>query len=334
MSDKPERLYETPKVLHDAPLRKGDPSHFHFDDFAATLARLIASPSTRTPLTIGVSGPWGSGKTTLLARVRELLFDAGDLSEPSEIAFQNTHRERFRRCHTVWFDAWKYSGEDQVLAALLRVVVAEMQASGFWETVKAAFVAPKNEEVDWLGCLLDAVARFAGAGDYGIEKISQYRVDTPLKAASAFLDYFGESMNRLLASWVGGQLGASGPIDEREKVKTFVNDLNLQWAMLRNSGEAEGIDRGDFTRWQVLMRVAPPGFVRQMSDIDDAELRHGFVQDALKWGRGEEAVAGKFKEYEGSTRLKRVLRQITFSAGFGAQSLNAFFRNRSQPGID
>jgi hypothetical protein len=58
MTDKPE--LETPLVLHDAPLRAGDAHHFHFDQFAATLARLIASKTTRTPLTIGVSGSWGN----------------------------------------------------------------------------------------------------------------------------------------------------------------------------------------------------------------------------------------------------------------------------------
>ena len=50
-----------------------DQAHFHFDEFAITLARLAASKETRTPLTIGLSGAWGSGKTTLLRRIRVLL---------------------------------------------------------------------------------------------------------------------------------------------------------------------------------------------------------------------------------------------------------------------
>jgi pantothenate kinase-related protein Tda10 len=73
MADNAKREFETPRVLHDAPLRDDDEAHFHFDDFARTLARLIASKETRTPLTIGVSGPWGSGKTTLLRRVCKML---------------------------------------------------------------------------------------------------------------------------------------------------------------------------------------------------------------------------------------------------------------------
>jgi len=93
MADQAE--FETPKVLHDAPLRDSDEAYFHFDDFARTLARLIASRETRTPLTIGVSGPWGAGKTTLLRRICKQL-DATlaltDLTRPPQLDFA-TQRE-------------------------------------------------------------------------------------------------------------------------------------------------------------------------------------------------------------------------------------------------
>ena len=65
--------FATPSILHDLPLRDDDDAYFYFDEFAITLARLIASKDTRTPLTIGVSGSWGSGKTTLLHRLEHLL---------------------------------------------------------------------------------------------------------------------------------------------------------------------------------------------------------------------------------------------------------------------
>ena len=58
----PKRKYFTPEILHDAPLYSTKMADFHFDDFAATLARLIASPNTETPLAIGINGSWGSGK--------------------------------------------------------------------------------------------------------------------------------------------------------------------------------------------------------------------------------------------------------------------------------
>ncbi len=59
--------YETPHILHDAPLRPGDEHHFHFDPFAVTLCRLIADKGTHTPLTIGVSGSWGSDAKAMKA---------------------------------------------------------------------------------------------------------------------------------------------------------------------------------------------------------------------------------------------------------------------------
>ena len=69
----PKRKYQTPEILHDAPLQGARAADFHFDDFSATLARLIASPKTETPLAIGINGAWGSGKTSLLLRVKNML---------------------------------------------------------------------------------------------------------------------------------------------------------------------------------------------------------------------------------------------------------------------
>lgn len=51
----PKKHFETPHILHDLPLDQRDTANFHFDEFAATLARLIADKSTRTPLTIGIA---------------------------------------------------------------------------------------------------------------------------------------------------------------------------------------------------------------------------------------------------------------------------------------
>ena len=81
-----DQHYKTPEILSDEPLRNDDQAHFHFDEFAITLARLAASKETRTPLTIGLSGAWGSGKTTLLRRIRVLLDQTQVLLKPGEPA--------------------------------------------------------------------------------------------------------------------------------------------------------------------------------------------------------------------------------------------------------
>jgi iron(II)-dependent oxidoreductase len=452
MTKKIERKLETPKIMHDAPLRDDDLASFHFDEFARTLARLIATQETRTPLTICISGPWGSGKTTLLKRVRKMLQATETLENETEATLlsfanpQDAPQQLFRVCRTVEFDAWKYAGEDQLLAALLRVIVAEMQKGSFWQKVKTEFAKPKNEEVRWLGLLLHGLTKFASAGAYELN-LRDFKDDTPFKEAPAFFDYFDDSLNRLLASWVDGKILTSKQIDEKHgalvifiddldrclpaktvqvleavklfldkpgcvfvlgadadlvnaavtshykaegiaefdaknylekiiqlrfelpplfakdmqafiesanecidpeiasnwqrivigaeinprKVKTFINDLNLQWSMLRNSGQAEGVHRDDFTCWQILMRAAPDNFIRRVRDLDDLELRRKFIGDALKWMQGEAEAAASFKEYENSLRLKRVLRAIAFSDQFTAEVLDAFVHLTAPP---
>ena len=112
----PNPQYETPRILHDAPLRDEDQADFHFDKFAITLARLVASTETRTPLTVGISGPWGSGKTTLLKRVQKLL-DEGQAEYFAPAG-------DFRAGKTVWFEAWKYDDE-----AVLDYIKTETRSS-------------------------------------------------------------------------------------------------------------------------------------------------------------------------------------------------------------
>ncbi len=100
----------------------------------------------------------------------------------------------------------------------------------------------------------------------------------------------------------------------------MLNDIELQWRMLVNSGQAQGVRREDFIRWSALLPRRAGLFKERIFDIDDLELRLKFIQDALRWGCGEsdETLARTFQDYEKeSRRLRRVLRQIqAFSEGF------------------
>jgi formylglycine-generating enzyme required for sulfatase activity len=100
-------------LLDDLPT---DRDTLDFEPYVATLADLIASPATRTPLTIGVFGTWGSGKTSLMRMVRGKL------------------PESFR---TAWFDAWKYEKEETLWRALLLHVLSALKGA-----------VPKNKEED------------------------------------------------------------------------------------------------------------------------------------------------------------------------------------------
>ena len=57
--------------------------------------------------------------------------------------------------------------------------------------------------------------------------LDDVKVETPLKSATAFFDYFDASLNRLLASWVSGKLTDAAEIDEREgALVIFIDDLD------------------------------------------------------------------------------------------------------------
>jgi formylglycine-generating enzyme required for sulfatase activity len=447
----PTRKYLTPEVLQDSPLQNERMADFHFDDFSATLARLIASPQTDTPFVIGINGAWGSGKTSLLMRVKNML------DEPVKAGrhrFANTKEEEknYRKCKTVWFDAWKYNDEKELLVALVRVILQTMQRDGLINKFTAWLEDPTQPTYD-LSMFINAFeVNFGGLGAGLKFKIDPEKHKTPSKFEQymAFFDYFDEAFGRLLNLWVHDKVkvsedemkkgalvvfiddldrclpdktvqvlealklffdkrgcvfllgadikivqgavethyknvGITGesardylekiiqlrfdlpPIlgDAMEKhlrsqgvneamlkrwqtlvaaaevnprrVKSVINDLNLQWAMAKNSGQAEGVDRDDFICWQALMHAAPAVFARQVSDFEDKAIRFGFIQDALKWQNGKQkdkdTVKGFFSAYEDkdSKRLRGVLRQISFSAEFSLDALEAMIYMTAPP---
>lgn len=441
MTEAKQKNWETPQILSDLPLRERDRAHFHFDEFAATLARLVADPSTRTPLTIGISGAWGSGKTTLLQRVQTLLDLRDGKGRPFFANEKETARD-FRACKTVWFDAWKYNDEDELLVALVRVILNTMGRGNLGEQLWSEILDKTAPRYDVLATFVNMFKVKFGGLEIGLD-LNKYKTDTEFYKHTSFFDHFNSAFEELLARWVHGkgdfarideakgalvvfiddldrclpektvqvletvklfldkpgciflvgahtqvvqeavtkhyagmtaetaadylekiiqlrfelppiledQMGAfvtttglpqaalehwetivAGAEINPRKVKTFLNDLNLAWALLVNSGQARGVERADFTRWQVLMRAAPENFKKQVHDIDDKELRFKFVQSALAWQNGEPQAAEYFKDYEKHTRLKRTLKKIqAFTEGFDGETLDAFIHLVAPP---
>ncbi len=87
---------------------------FQFDSYAKTLSNLIANKYNKTPLVLGIYGPWGSGKTTLMKKMAENLEH-----------FPGEH-DRFRVCKTVWFQPWKLESKDEILAGLIEEILRSM----------------------------------------------------------------------------------------------------------------------------------------------------------------------------------------------------------------
>ena len=94
-------------IISDNPEK--DSGLFGFDGYAKTIAELIAFKDNKTPLVIGIYGPWGSGKTTLMQTVLSYFRKIDDYKD----------KDHFRNIKTVWFQAWKYKEEEEILAALI-----------------------------------------------------------------------------------------------------------------------------------------------------------------------------------------------------------------------
>ncbi len=419
MPEPKKKNWETPRILSDSPLRDDDEANFHFDQFAVTLARLIADPETRTPLTIGISGKWGSGKTTLLRRVKVLL-DRRDGKNRPFFANEGETAKDFRTCKTVWFDAWKYNDESELLVALVRVILNTMGRGNLGEQLWSEILDKTAPRYDVLATFVNMFKVKFGGLEIGLD-LNKYKTDTEFYKHTAFFDHFNSAFEELLARWVHGKgdfakidekkgalvvfiddldrclpekvvqvleavklfldkdgcvfvLGADTdivqeavvkhyndagvkgenvgdytekliqlrfalpPIPEEDmnayvkgqvqdkalvehwkiitygaganlrKVKTFLNDLRLRWAMWQNTGQAGGVNFDDFVRWEVLMRAAPK-FRARVYNITDAQLRYGLVQNAFNMAGGDEAAAASFKE-DVNPQMREILKNI------------------------
>ena len=231
MDDQDRPNLETPEILSDLPLADGDDkAHFHFDAYAATLARLIASKNTLTPLAIGVSGPWGAGKTTLLRRLQRQLDQTRSLLEkdrPAVIDFVNPHEspaEQFRLCRTVWFNAWKYADEDALLVALVRVMVQTMFADDWIAKSAAKIFDPFKERRDVVDTVLGWFKIKTPFLDIQLDTGEPQ--PTPFAENTALLDLFNDAFDRLMAVWVHHRLDVHKIDPTHGVLVVFIDDLD------------------------------------------------------------------------------------------------------------
>jgi hypothetical protein len=125
-----EKMQIDPKYLRiigDSPI--DDAKYFNFEAYIEAISKIILYPENTTPLSIVINGRWGSGKTSLMKTLRK------KLDSPSS-------HQIGRKTRTVWFNAWKYSETDAMLASLVREIYDEIERKnlftkqGFFDRLK------------------------------------------------------------------------------------------------------------------------------------------------------------------------------------------------------
>ncbi len=162
-------------------------------------------------MVIGVYGPWGSGKTTLMRAVIDQLS-----------LLDKTPNESFRSCKTIWFQAWKYGKEDEILSALIEIILKTMHADGFFKDCMATvdeLIARFN-----LKKLIGELTQKIGTID-----VTQFFDELPHKKRLGFYDSFQEFFRRLIwtyLNWRPQQCPEETPDDAKTALVIFIDDLD------------------------------------------------------------------------------------------------------------
>ena len=131
----------------DQPISTVAQDRFDFKDYADALCNVVLN--SKTPVTIGIFGPWGAGKTSLMQLAASRL--------------QDRRTAEHRRAHVVAFNAWQYDRDEsaiwrvlllEVLETLKRLELREedLQRIEDWQTRLYADVDRKERgslKVDW-----------------------------------------------------------------------------------------------------------------------------------------------------------------------------------------
>ncbi|MBI5081822.1 MAG: hypothetical protein HZB17_11025, partial [Chloroflexi bacterium] len=110
-------------ALNDRPVGE---DKLGYDDYAKAFAQVLANPDTKTPLTIGIYGSWGMGKSFLMEKIKEQLKTAKRAME-EERKKKGLGVKDYHDFHFVHFNAWVYSGSENLWAGLITKLYSEVE---------------------------------------------------------------------------------------------------------------------------------------------------------------------------------------------------------------
>lgn len=181
------------------------------------------------PKVIAIDGTWGSGKTSLLAQIYSRL--GGKVEDIADGELAETEKKDYSdQLKVVWFEAWQYQHEPNILAALLKEI-REQLSSGhkFWNEVgekSIPAVVSILQSIDLSFKQFGVEFGFKGWGDKYAKNVKEYqkeRFSTPLDTVM-LKKMLRQGINQLLlpAKLIGVQLDD----DVKRKAIIFIDDLD------------------------------------------------------------------------------------------------------------
>jgi hypothetical protein len=201
------------KIFNDNAI--DDATFFNFDSYVKSLKKIILHSDNSTPFSISINGKWGTGKTSLMKTLRREL-NSHQTPDPSE-----------RKVHTVWFNAWKYSNTDNLLAALASEIYQEMiippsnVKKGFWNRIKGgSFFVSENADVPQQILDLTRIVTLGKTPDF-----RKWRRTPEYKKYLPYYTHFQQFLNRVLSYFVLSDLVTEYD-DKKGVLVIFIDDLD------------------------------------------------------------------------------------------------------------
>lgn len=123
------------------------------------------------PKVIAIHGTWGTGKTSELLQLYE---DLGGDNHPYKSLISEAETEKKKpenkKVKTVWFEAWQYQHETNILAALLREIRNQLSLRHkIWKEVEEVAVVSTLSLMESINLTFDGFAAAFGASGAGSE---------------------------------------------------------------------------------------------------------------------------------------------------------------------
>jgi len=196
---------ERVEIPSDEAITKEEEDLLNRRPFVEHVVSLIEA-NIKPPYSIGIYGDWGSGKTSIMRLIKEKLEATG-------------------KYRIIWFDAWEYENEANLIYPLVRLIQKEIPRSRFKKVAKGVrkifYVLTKAG--------LEVAARLSSGDVIGIGKLEKYEADYFKKYARVF-DNWIDQVGRVKEEFKVLTQAACEPKEKKEEKKEciiiFIDDLD------------------------------------------------------------------------------------------------------------